>query len=86
VGQGEAGDVVPLRGAVDEEPGARGPPRLSGEALRLGERRGFRAGIDPLRERRDVDRERALPDRLAQPLVGGGAALVPGHVEAAGIA
>ena len=40
----------------------------------------------PQRQRRDVERERALADRLAQRRVGARPALVPGHVEAAGIA
>ena len=84
VGEREQRHVVALRGAVDEEPGAPRAPGLGGELLGLLERR-------RLRRRRRCPTSSAgmssasapLADRLAQPRVGAGAALVAGHVQAA---
>ena len=67
----EAGREVALRGAVDEEPRAARPPRLRREALRLVRTGvGIAPDVDPVGERRDVQRERPLADRLDQPGVG----------------
>ncbi len=41
--------------------------------------------VDALDARREVEAERGIPDRVPQPRVGAGAALVPGDVEAAGV-
>ena len=66
VRQREQRHVVALRRAVDEEPGAPGAPRLGGEVLRHLERRRVLAAVDAVGERRDVQRQRAVADRLAQ--------------------
>ena len=74
--------VVALRGAVDQEPCAAGAPRLRGQLLRPLERCRLRAGVDALRERRDVELQRSFPERICQHRVRRGAALVTGDVQA----
>ena len=85
MGEREQRHVVALRGPVDQEPCALGPPGLGGEALSLEERSGLHSHVDAPRERRNVERERRLADRLPQARVGGCAALVAGNVKATGI-
>ena len=46
---------------------------------------GSEADIDSVRERRDVQAEGALADRVQEALIGPLAALVPGHVQARGV-
>ena len=61
VGQRQQRDVVGLRGAVAQEPGALGAPGLGGQPLGLLERRGVgRADVDAGGQRRDVQRQRLL--------------------------
>ena len=72
---------VALRGAVDQEPGARRAPRIRRQPLRLFEGRRLGAEVDAVGQRRDIERERLLADRLDQARVGAGAALVSGHVQ-----
>ncbi len=86
VGEGEAGGVVALRGAVDEEPGPPRSPGLGGEDLRLLERSRFGPDVDPLGDRGDVVAEAGVADQLAQGRVGAGAALVAGDLEAPRVA
>ena len=85
VGEGHADRVVAARRAVDEEPAPPCAPGLGGERLRLLERDVERIGtdVDALDARWEVEAERGVPDRVPQPRVGAGAALVPGDVEAA---
>ena len=82
--QREAQRVVALRRAVGEEPRARGAVGLGRELLGALVRRRRGAEVDALDVLRDVERERAVADREAQPGVGARAALVAGDVEAAG--
>src|SRR5947199_102088 len=77
-----AGDMVALRRAVDEEPGALGAPGLGGKLLGALEGRGLRAHVDSLHERRDVERERLRAECLEHAWISGWSALVAGHVEA----
>ena len=88
LGDGQAGGHVALRGAVGEKPGPPCPPRFGGQAARDLVRRGRAAGndVDALDERREVERERGAAQRLAQAVIGRGAALVPGHHGAARLA
>ena len=73
--------VVALRGPVDQEPRAGGAPRLRRKLLGPLERRRLRAGVDALRERRDEELQRSLPERLCQHRVRRIAALVTGDVQ-----
>ena len=68
VGERQAGGVVALRGAVDQEPGARRPPGLGGEQLRLLEGGRFGADVDPLGDRGDVVAQAASP--TSSPIAG----------------
>ena len=85
-GRAPAGDVVALRGAVDEPPGAPRAPRLRRERAAPP---GTASARRPRRCRRSAPGCRApARGRRAphQPGVGAGAALVAGHVEAARLA
>ncbi len=86
MGERQPGGEVALGGAVDEEPDAPRAPGLGGEALRLLEGGGVDADVDSVRERGDVHAQRELADRLDQPRRGARPALVPGHVQARGVA
>ena len=81
VRQRETRREVPLRGAVDQEPRAPGPPGLRRELLGLFEGRRVRPHVDPVCERRDVHPQRLLADGFDEPWVGALATLVPRHVE-----
>ena len=85
-GEREAERVVALAGAVGEEPRARRAVRLGRELLGALERRRLRPEVDPVDVLRDVEHQRVLADRRAQPGVGARARLVAGHVEARGAA
>jgi hypothetical protein len=80
----EARDVIALRRAVQQEPGAARAPGLRRQLLRLlpGRRLGTR--VDALDQRRDVERERRVAERLAELGIGARPAFVPGDVEAPG--
>jgi hypothetical protein len=80
--QREAQRVVALRGAVGEEPRARGAVRLGGELLGALERRRLGPEVDAVDVLRHVEHQRVVADRAAQAGVGPLARLVPGHVEA----
>ena len=82
--QREAHRVVALGRAVREEPGAADAVGLGGEQLRalVGRRRG--PDVDALEVLADVERQRPVAEREAQPGVGADAALVAGDVEAPG--
>ncbi len=86
VRQREPGREVALRCAVDQEPSARRPPSLGCQLLRTLERSRHGADVDPVRERRDVQAQRALADRLREAQVGARTALVAGHVQARRVA
>ena len=86
VAEGHARRVVSLRGAVDEKPRAPGPPRLGGEALGELERRRVRAHVDALDQGGDVERERALADRVGQRRRRARPSLVARDVKAARVA
>jgi len=83
VGERQAGDVVALRRAVQQEPGAACAPGLRRQLLRLlpGGRLG--TGVDALDQRRDVERESRVAERLAELGVCARPALVPGNVKTA---
>jgi hypothetical protein len=84
--QGQAQRVVALRRPVGQEPRARGAVRLGGELLGalVGRRR--RPEVDAHDVLRDVERQRVLAERPAQPRVRARACLVAGHVKARGAA
>ena len=84
MGERQKGRVVSLRRAVDEPPGAARTPGLGGEPLGLDERGRLLADVDAPGERGDVERERLRADRLGEARVRARAALVAGHVQAAG--
>jgi len=85
VAQGEAGRMVPLRGAADQEPAALCAPRGGRKTLRPLEG-GVRADVDALDPGRDVVLEGRLPEGRNQRRVGSLAALVAGDVEPPGLA
>ena len=65
--QRQAGGVVALRGAGEQEPASSRAPRLGRQQLRLLERgRARRPDIDAGDQGRDVELERLRPDRLDQ--------------------
>ncbi len=86
VGERQADRVVALRGAVDQEPAAARAPGAGGEPLGPLERGRLRADVDALGDRGDVVADADLADQLAHLRVGTRPALVPGHLEPAGIA
>ena len=86
VRESQADRVVPLRCAVDQEPG---PPRLPGlgrQLLRPFERRRPRADVDAFGDRGDVVAQAQIADQLAQRRVGAHPALVPRDLETAWVA
>ena len=66
VGERQQRHMVALRRPVHEPPRAPRAPGLGRQPLRLLERRRLVAHVDPVGERRDVEREHALADRLHQ--------------------
>ena len=70
----EAERVVALRGAVGQEPRARRPVGLGGELLGALEGRRLGPEVDAVDVLRDVEHQRVLADRRAQPGVGARAA------------
>ena len=81
LGDGQAGRQIALRGAVGQQPRAPGAPRLGREPP-CGLVRGDSAvgrDVDALDERRQVERQRVLGERIAQVAVRRDAALVTGH-------
>ena len=81
LGDGQAGRQVALRGAVGQKPRPPGAPRIGrqppGDLVRgdLAARR----DVDALDERRQVERQRPVGQRIAQAAVRRAAALVAGH-------
>src|ERR687891_2573267 len=86
VGEGQAGRVVSLRGAVDQKPASPSPPGLGGQRLGLLEGRRAGADVDSLDQSRDVMAKPLVSDQAPQGGVGARLALVARDVEAAGIA
>ena len=84
VDERKARNVVALRRAVQEEPRPARAPGLGGELLGLLPRRRLRPEVDPLDQRRDVELQRAVAERVAQLRIRARPALVPRHVEAPG--
>jgi hypothetical protein len=84
VGERKARHVVALRRAVQEKPRAPGTPRLRGELLRALPRRRLGAEVDALDERRNVERQGAVAEGLAELGIRARAALVARDMEAAG--
>jgi hypothetical protein len=86
VRQRQRGDVVSLRRAVDQEPGAASAPGLRRHELGALERGRLDPHVDSAGERGNVERQRPLADRLGEARIGRRTALVPRHVEATRIA
>ena len=80
--QGEVGDQVALARAVRQEPRLAGAPRLRREARRAHERRGVVAVVDPVGQRRYVERQRPVPEEVDEAGLGDAGGLVARHVEA----
>src|SRR6185295_486046 len=81
VAEREAGGVIALRGAIDEEPASPRAPGLGGEPLSALEG-GMGTDVDPLEASRDVEVERRLAQLRDRRWVCSGPALVPRNVEA----
>src|SRR5688500_13384412 len=86
VAKGEAGGVVSLRGAIEQEPAAPVDQGLARELLRELERRRLLADVDAGDQGGDVHLERTRPDAVKQRGIRSRAALVAGNVEARGVA
>ena len=85
VGQREQRHVVALGSAVDQEPGSPRAPCLGCQPLSFEERRGLEAHVDSVGERGNVEGQRLRAEGLDQARIGRRAALVSGHMEAAGV-